>query len=210
LRKLRVAGNVSAYQQGCSPWDRCSSNLKDPYKPLQIVLAQPYHMENSHSQDKMIPADAAKEIGVSVHTIRRWCEWHAAALSAAANPPPGAPRQLTWHDIEIFKTVKDLRARGLQTQAINEQLAGMTFATIESGEIEGLADSAPDEQLLVPMPQTPSGDAQALMLMMQTLSQRVETLDKNNRESRTAFFFGVVVGVFLMFAFILIALSIYR
>ena len=89
-------------------------------------------MNDIQGSQSITSGDAATEIGVGVHTIRRWCEWHAVHLSPGANPPPGAPRQIVWRDILVFKAIKEMRSQGLQTPAINERLASMTIATVEA------------------------------------------------------------------------------
>src|SRR5262245_35688689 len=76
------------------------------------------------------PHEAATMIGVTVHSIRRWCGWHSAYLSPGASPGTNAPRRLTARDIEVLQAVRDLRAQGLATLAINERLQGMAFADI--------------------------------------------------------------------------------
>ena len=77
-------------------------------------------------------SEAAEAIDVSIHSLRRWCEWHSTHLSPGANPPAGQARRLTGVDIEVLRHVKALRSEGLQTVAINEQLAGLTFAEIDT------------------------------------------------------------------------------
>jgi hypothetical protein len=74
---------------------------------------------------------------VNVHTLRRWCALHAAYLAPDANPnanhnedAPAASRWLTDQDIEVLRTVVQLRADGESTAAINAKLAEMTFAVV--------------------------------------------------------------------------------
>jgi DNA-binding transcriptional MerR regulator len=85
-------------------------------------------------------SEAAETVGVTIHSLRRWCEWHGAYLSPGANPAAGQARRLTGVDIEVLRHVKALRSAGLQTIAINEQLAGLTFAEIDT-EDHGTSDS---------------------------------------------------------------------
>ncbi len=76
-------------------------------------------------------SEAAEAVGVTIHSLRRWCEWHAGYLSPGANPLPGQARRLTGVDIEVLRHVKVLRDEGLQTIAINAKLSGLTFAEID-------------------------------------------------------------------------------
>lgn len=74
------------------------------------------------------PHQAAAQLGVSVHTVRRWCEDHAAYLSPTASPAKGATRRLTVRDVEVLQEVARYRnTEGLTTAQINERLAGVVF-----------------------------------------------------------------------------------
>ena len=77
-------------------------------------------------------SEAAEAVGVTIHSLRRWCEWHATHLTPGANPTPGHARRLSGVDIEVLRHVKSLRDEGLQTIAINEHLATLTFAEIDN------------------------------------------------------------------------------
>lgn len=75
------------------------------------------------------PHQAAQQIGVSVHTVRRWCKDHAQYLSPSASPDRGATRRLTSRDVEVLQEVSRLRSvEGLTTAQINERLAGLVFS----------------------------------------------------------------------------------
>lgn len=97
-------------------------------------------------------SEAAETVGVTIHSLRRWCEWHKAHLSPGANPDAGQPRRVTCVDVEVLRHVKALRSEGLQTVAINEQLAGLTFAEIDTedrsaSDSEEIAPTAAQEKL---------------------------------------------------------------
>jgi DNA-binding transcriptional MerR regulator len=87
---------------------------------------------DQQTSQSFAPHEAAILTGVSVHSIRRWCEYHAAYLSPRANPESGVQRRLTPRDVEVMKHVKSLRDDSLSVNLINEQLAGLTFAEIDS------------------------------------------------------------------------------
>lgn len=75
------------------------------------------------------PHQAAQRIGISVHTVRRWCKDHAPYLSPGASPDMGATRRLTGRDIEVLQEVARLRStEGLTTSQVNERLAGLVFS----------------------------------------------------------------------------------
>jgi len=156
-------------------------------------------------------SEAAEAIDVSIHSLRRWCEWHKAHLSPGANPDPGHARRLTGVDIEVLRHVKALRSEGLQTVAINEQLAGLTFAEIDTsahgaGDREEIAPTAAQEKLQ----QTP-GPIMAPEYFM-SIERRFEALEAARQEDRrdrfdqlTMLGLGVCFG--LLFCAILIGLA---
>jgi DNA-binding transcriptional MerR regulator len=80
------------------------------------------------------PAEVAALVGVPVHSIRRWCEYHKEHLSEFASPDPGQARRLTRRDIEVLRAVKQLRDEGLTVPVINEQLRDIVFGEIDSAD----------------------------------------------------------------------------
>lgn len=98
-------------------------------------------MSVNPSQQTFTPAQVAKLIDTGAHNVRRWAEWHAEHLSQAANPGQDKPRRLTQRDIEVLRSVKALRDQGLQTEAINQQLAQTTFAVVETSFTEAPSDA---------------------------------------------------------------------
>lgn len=171
-------------------------------------------MTNSQDSHRLTPAEAAKELTVGAQTIRRWCEWHAAYLSKGANPPAGAPRYLLWQDIEVFKTVKTMREEGLPTHTINERLESMVFPIIDTPlptqehalTTQPQADAPADNQMAITVMSTLS----TVLQRMDAMEQRYQDSDKQKRDARIIFFFGLLAGIFLMFGFILVALGLYR
>ena len=156
-------------------------------------------------------SEAAETVGVTIHSLRRWCEWHKAHLSPGANPPTGQPRRLTGVDIEVLRHVKALRSEGLQTVAINEQLAGLTFAEIDTGDhspvdSEEIAPTAAQEKLQ----QTPGAIVAPEYLM--AIERRFEALEAARQEDRRDRFdqltmLGIGVCFGLLFCAILIGLA---
>jgi DNA-binding transcriptional MerR regulator len=78
------------------------------------------------------PAEVASLVGVPVHSIRRWCEYHKEHLSPYATPEPGQARRLTRRDVEVLRTVKTLRAENLTGSVINERLRDFIFGEIDN------------------------------------------------------------------------------
>ena len=162
-------------------------------------------MANNDRQTTITPSAAAQRLGVEVYTVRRWCDWHAAHLSASASPGAGALRRLTQSDIEVLSMVRDLRAQGLHTETINEQLAGLTFAEIDTsaGDSEELAPLASPGELQ---------STQALIMVVESLRSEVNAIQQARQEERhnridtvTAIGLGLCMG--LLFAAILIGLA---
>ena len=134
-------------------------------------------MASSESLSFLTPHEVAAAVGVGVQSIRRWCEWHAAHLSPGANPGAGMPRRLVARDVEVLKEVKDLRYQGLQTEAINERLAGLTFP-----EIEEPGDQADNEQTALDAhPASPEGPgaAQLPAPVQNDLGLRLDRLERS-------------------------------
>lgn len=168
-------------------------------------------MPSNTSSQTLAISEAAEAIGVSIHSLRRWCEWHKAHLSPGANPPAGQARRLTGVDIEVLRHVKALRSEGLQTVAINEQLAGLTFAEIDTGDhspvdSEEIEPTAAQEKLQ----QTP-GPIMAPEYFM-AIERRFEALEAAMQEDQRYRFdqltmLGIGVCIGLLFCAILIGLA---
>jgi DNA-binding transcriptional MerR regulator len=90
------------------------------------------------------PSQAASQVGVSVHTIRRWCRDHSDHLSESAQPEKGSSRRLTKTDVQVLTEVARLRNEdGLTTDAINERLNGVGFGETTAIETAQAAPVAP-------------------------------------------------------------------
>lgn len=149
---------------------------------------------------------AAQALGVGVHSIRRWCEYHSDHLSAGARPPTGQARRLTGRDIEVLRTVRDLRAQGMTTQAINERLVNMAFADVDTTAITPASQEGPETGLQV---------LQHLDSVLRPIAARLDAQDKAIEEMKsrqrsvfTAFGAGVLVAsVFFLLIVLLIRLG---
>ena len=151
-------------------------------------------------------AITADQIGIKAVTLRRWCEYHASYLSPGANPPTGQARRFNSRDIEVLKTVKDLREEGFSSARINEKLSGLTFAEIDISEIAP-ADSE-DTAIAPTTAQESPQQAQAFMVVAQDLQRQIDAIQKANRrrlDSVTLLGLGICIG--LLFAAILIGLA---
>jgi len=156
-------------------------------------------------------SEAAETIGVTIHSLRRWCEWHMAYLSPGANPVAGQPRRLTGVDIEVLRHVKALRSEGLQTVAINEQLAGLTFAEID---MDGHRAGDNEELATQDAPESPLAPPAAIMASEYfiAIERRFEALEQARQEDRRDRFdqltmLGIGVCFGLLFCAILIGLA---
>jgi DNA-binding transcriptional MerR regulator len=76
-------------------------------------------------------SEAAAQLGVDVMTVRRWLEWHAAHLSASANPEAGTRRVLTNGDLETLHLIKQLQSQGGTTATVNEHLSSVNITPVE-------------------------------------------------------------------------------
>jgi DNA-binding transcriptional MerR regulator len=159
-------------------------------------------------------AITADQIGIKAVTLRRWCEYHASYLSPGANPPTGQARRFNSRDIEVLKTVRDLREEGFSSARINEKLSGLTFAEIDTSEIAA-ADSE-DTAIAHTAAQEGLQSTQALIMVVQDLQRQVGALQQARQEDKqeeqrprfdtiTAIGIGICIG--LLFAAILIGLA---
>lgn len=167
--------------------------------------------KNSHT---FAVSEAAAAVGASVHSLRRWCEWHAPHLSSGANPTSGQARRLDRRDIEVLRYVKAQRDEGLQTLAINKQLKGLTFAVIDK-------PSTGEQQIDEPAALEGLGDAPSDIVVssainaIETLNRRVEALETirqtpapvvAQRDATVAFGLGFVAA--LLFVLLIVGLAV--
>ena len=159
-------------------------------------------MANNDRQTTITPSAAAQRLGVEVYTVRRWCDWHAAHLSASASPGAGALRRLTQSDIEVLSMVRDLRAQGLHTETINEQLEGVTFAVVDTDE-----QSAADSEELAPVASQESLQQapQAFVVALDSLQRQIDGLRASRRDNVSWFSLGFLVAGFLFLGMVLLS-----
>lgn len=163
------------------------------------------------------PHETALLVGVAVHNIRRWGEYHAAYLSAGATPPAGQLKRYTGRDVEVLKHVKALRDQGLPVPVINEQLKGLTFAEVDSNPNSKL-DSAVTVNEIIDHPAAQVGPGAALppVAVGYDLETLVEALERSRakdsaivRSGLTMFGLGFMAAC-LLFLVLVVLISIYR
>lgn len=138
------------------------------------------------------PSQAASQVGVSVHTVRRWCAAHSAYLSESAQPGKGSSRRLTQADVQVLTEIARLRTdEGLTTEAINERLAGVVFGettAIEPAQVKPVATGGE----LMPV---------AILEALQTVETRLQALEDKHEQINvvylvaTAFVAGLLLGL---------------
>ena len=165
-------------------------------------------MPTQQPEQTFTPNEAAQMMGTAAHNVRRWTEYHAAHLSPLATPAPGQARRYTGRDVEVLKHVKALRAQGLTVPVINEQLAGLTFAEIDT-EVHDSVDSG---EIAPATAQDGPQSTQAFIMVVQDLQRRFEAIEQARHDERhnridtvTAIGLGLCMG--LLFAAILIGLA---
>ena len=139
------------------------------------------------------PHEAAKQVGVGVQSIRRWCEWHAAHLSAGATPGPGIPRKLTGRDIQVLIEVRALRYQGYQTEAINDRLAMLTFAEIDTGEH---SEPSQENDLAQRPPGAPESTEIVVRLLdtLAAMQRQIDSIQESGRKDRRDAILWVALG----------------
>jgi len=172
----------------------------NPYNPDKART-----VANNERQTTLTPAAAAQRLGIEVYTVRRWCDWHAAYLSPGASPGPGALRRLTQRDVEVLSQVRELRAQGLHTETINEQLAGLTFAVVDTDE-----QSAADSEAIITT--TAQEAPQAIVVALQAMQRQIDALQQanqpaNSRRFDTITVLGIGICIGLLFAVGMIVLA---
>jgi hypothetical protein len=167
-------------------------------------------MPSNIEQTTVTPGKAADLVGVEVYTIRRWCDWHKEHLSAGASPGPSALRRLTMRDVEVLKTVRDLRGQGQITIAINEQLAGLSFPEIDS---KTTPDDQPDTMLESSVTTVTSSQQAPAPLVVVEASQAIEAIQVQiqaiQQAQRAGWWWlvaGIVIGLGLAVVFELAAI----
>lgn len=155
-------------------------------------------------QTHYTPTAAAGIVGISVSSLRNWCATFADHLSPDAHPAPGHERKLSAQDVAILQRVKDLRGQGMETAAIKTALQTEDTTALQPF-IEAVA--AP---LAPTPPETPPQATEALRVVVamneriQAIEQRIEERDKENASRLTLFALGVLTGVLLVVAALLL------
>lgn len=138
------------------------------------------------------PHDLAGMFDISVMTIRRWAEHHAAHLSAGANPTTGQARRFTWSDVETMRQIKALRESGLSVEAINAKLT-------ETNTEANTAVRVPVSVETVPASQEGREAAQLPVRVLEDLEKRIdakiEALEQRTRPNLWWFVVGLVAGL---------------
>jgi len=170
-------------------------------------------MPSNQPAHTVLVSEAASAVGVNSHTIRRWAEWHSAHLSPGANPPAGQAKRFAGRDIEVLRHVKALRNEGLQTDAINEKLSGLTFAEIEVidtlrlGSIDSEASRHVPKANIIPFTQPQPGAIQQIDVSDTALIfKRLDALEQNTRERIYFVAIGIALGLGLAVVFELAAI----
>lgn len=165
------------------------------------------------------PNEAAQMVGTAAHNVRRWTEYHAAHLSPLATPPPGQPRRYNGRDVEVLKHVKALRMQGLTVPVINEQLAGLTFAEVDTDEqtvtnSEELAtQNAPErlrqEAVAIMVVEAVNAIEDRIQARLESRLVAIETSNQeakqNRRDGVSWFAIGFLVAGFLFLGMVLLS-----
>lgn len=133
------------------------------------------------------PAEAATKVGVSVGTIRNWCEVYAADLSPGANPPKGTARKLSESDIAVFQAIQDWKSQGVESEELLVRLATLEREDLQP-YIEGTTTAlqAPIEDAptaILPAPAVAMAEFTGMLdRRMQDILQAVEGVDQRIEE----------------------------
>lgn len=151
-------------------------------------------------------------MGVDPMTVRRWAAWHSQHFSASANPAKGEVRLFTARDLGVIREIKALRATGLLTPAINEQLQHITITEIlpappvpvdPSTPYTGLQGAPVDDLVL----RIQTDITQPLQGVIDDQGKRITLLEQSIQSSITLVAVGFVVGMVIMGLLVLIVLS---
>lgn len=137
---------------------------------------------------------------VNAYTLRRWCIAHAHYLSDGANPGKDAPRRLTDRDVEVLRTVAQLRSEGLTTEGVNERLATLSFAVVDN--VDNPAKTDVHNLVTAPTPppnaQEGQGDALLLPVALSSMDKRIEAIERRlEGRDKQAMLWAVGMGVWV-------------
>lgn len=143
-------------------------------------------------------SQAASQLGVSVHTVRRWCKDFSEYLSDRANPETGKERRLSMQDLAVLSEVSRFRSDGLSVPLIRERLNETVFPApiIESSQD---AQDAPGTALQVVQPLI--DEQRRVAALVASLEEKIKPLDNQRLRvdvvwiAVTAFLAGLAVGL---------------
>lgn len=160
---------------------------------------------------KIRPIEAAKEVGVTVNTVRNWCRDYGEFLSAGANQENGGNRELEARDVEILKYIAELRKENLLQPQIRLRLSEKSTHFGEIVTTEGAIAPANSPTNYPPNLQEPLQAEQAIIAhqaldtALQPVYARLEAIERNRLSVITAFAAGVIVaGLFFLIIVLLI------
>jgi DNA-binding transcriptional MerR regulator len=148
------------------------------------------------------PADVAKQCGVSVNTIRQWCEDYGEFLSPGAKVKD-TPRILTERDLQVLERVSELRKEKLQRPQIVLRLRETKFGTVEPAPSElqpSVALQESPQQAIVPIAVVEA--LERIQARQERIDGRIDTLEAQRPTWRDVFLFvlsafiaGLIVGL---------------
>lgn len=146
------------------------------------------------------PHQAALQLGISVHSVRRWCTEFAQHLSPSASPERGATRRLSEHDLEVLQEVKRLRdEEGLTVVQINERLQDLIIGRANVVEASHVAPASPQQAT------TALAVVEALQTALLPFETRLQALESQQPTWRDVF----IIGLSALFVGVMIGLSIW-
>jgi len=156
------------------------------------------------------PHATAAMLDITPVTLRRWCEYHAGHLSTVANPLSGKARRFTGRDVEVLKHVRSLRAQGLTTADINEQLAGLTFAVIDTDEHRAdsgaiVPQNPPDGLQQAPASIVTADTIISIQRQIEGLQQARQEDLRGRRDAVQWFAFGFLVAAFMFLGMVVLS-----
>lgn len=95
----------------------------------------------------MGPSEAARRVGTSADTVKRWLKDYEPFFTPSANPEGQRPRQLEPHDLAVLALIKNLRDVGLLHEDIRrrlEEVRANNYADLPPGPVDS-GESIPTE-----------------------------------------------------------------
>jgi DNA-binding transcriptional MerR regulator len=151
------------------------------------------------------PIDVARELNVSVSTIRNWSKEFGEYLSPGARPGAGA-RQFTPHDLQVLRAVAELRRQNLPREQIADHLQTRTF-----GEVDGVHPAHPQQATATlqppaaPQPYDPGAALlQSTTATLQSISDRLAERDAAGVQSVRREVEGLRVWIYILAAVVVV------